>query len=177
MILSVRSYFNFSTRNTVLRQPLGSEKQRVIIQTSVWSWSNVLHRVWPNILCVSACTYMSGVLYRDLCYSHQLFYFTFFDIMDAFSEIMDNSSKGKICNWRRNRHLGLCLRTDKILQHIHKTNFGMMMGSVICVEIFRLCTLSASPSECQWDFMVNHTFTWFLKTENAHLNAEKTPQW
>lgn len=160
----------------MLRQPWGSERQRVITQTSLWSWSNALHTVWPNPLCVFVHALIGAK--RDLCYIHQLFYLGFLKMIDAFSEIMDNNSKGKIYNWRRTRHSGLCLRTDKILRHIHKTNFGTMVGFVICVEIFNLCTLSASPpvnaSEISWWIT---SFTRVLKMENALLNAEKTLQW
>lgn len=116
-------------------------------------------------LCVCLCMHLHerSIIQRHLYYINQLFYVMIFEMVDASSVMMDNSSKGKIYNWRRSRHLGLSLRTAKILQHIHKKNLGKMMGFAICVEIFHLCTLSASLSECPWDFMVNHIIYLSLK--------------
>lgn len=97
------------------------QKSIMLLYKHLFDPEAIYYAQFGQTLCVCLCMhlYERSTIRRDLCYIHQLFYFMFFEMMDAFSEMMDNSSKGKIYNWRRSRCLGLCLRTDKILQHIH----------------------------------------------------------
>lgn len=103
----------------------------------------IIHSLVKPSVYVCACTYMSEVFYRALCYISQLLFLMLFEMRDAFSDTMDNRSERKIYSWRKNMDLGLCLTT----QQIWKMSFGMMIGFAICIDIFNLCTLSASPSD------------------------------
>lgn len=96
-------------------------------------------------LCVSLGMHfnLSEVFYRDLYYISQLFCLMLFEMRDAFSDTMDNRFERKICSWRRNKDLGLCLTT----QHIQKMSFGTIMGFTISMGMINLCTSSASPSD------------------------------
>lgn len=122
--------------------PEDQEKKNVI-QISVWSWSCITHSLVQPSVCVCACTYMSELFYRDLCYISHLFCLTLFEMGDAFSDTMDNRSDRKIYSLRRSGDLGIYLTT----WYIQKMSFGMIMDYAICIGIFNLCTFSASPSD------------------------------
>lgn len=143
----------------MLRQPWGSGKKRCYTDVCLVSKQCILHSLVKPSVCVCACTYLSEVFYRDLCYISLML----FEMRDAFSDTVDNRSKRKIYSWRRNRDLGLGLTT----QHIQKMSLEMIMSFAICIGILNLCTLPLPVTRTP-------VYSLVLETQSAnYLNSQK----